>query len=108
MRSTLFFVLLLSMPCFASDPVTAKVEEILSYNNSDFVFIKVSPKPQNKPACATNEYDYSFHMKPSQGNSIYSTILSAKYADKELTFLGIGSCDPFQTNSEMLHAVILK
>ncbi|WP_103654284.1 hypothetical protein [Agarilytica rhodophyticola] len=108
MKLRALVMLLFSANAMASDVTTSKIKELLTYNSNDFVFVSLEKIPGNKPTCATNPYDYIFHLKSDQGKAIYSKLLAAYVSGKSLTFKGTDECDPLQANAEVLHYVSAK
>lgn len=90
----------------ASDVVETRVNKILTYNTHTLVFVDTELAPGNKPACATNKYDYIFDINTDQGRAIYSALLAAQKTSSKVMLAGLGSCHSDQENAEELKYVI--
>ena len=72
---------------------TAKISNILIYEDGNLVYVYLEGGTQNKPSCAGGNGDYlSFSMKRPRAKEYLAGLMMALSAGKSVTFTVYGAC----------------
>lgn len=97
MRKWVLIVALASSSIAQAGEFTGKIVSVLAgeyYGN--MVFIEVSPKPTDSPACQTNpRYSFVFDPTTPIGKIMLGIALTAYTAEREVYIDGYNSCSVF-------------
>lgn len=88
-----FFVLLFSSDQTDAAVFTAKISNILYYEDGDLIYIYVEGGTKNRPTCAGSNGDYlSFKMSRPRAREYLSGLMAAFLAGKPVTFITADAC----------------
>jgi len=88
-----FLLLLNSVSETNAAQFTAKISNVLYYEDGDLIYIYVEGGTKNRPACAGSNGDYlSFKMSRPRAREYLSGLMSAFLAGKSVTFVTADAC----------------
>jgi len=101
---TMVFVILLAAPVATAGDGRGVVSRITA--RADVVYIRISPAPEERAACATNHWHYAFSISDVTGRATLSMALAAYSAKTPVTVKSASTCTHYSNMEDVRYLIL--